>query len=424
MKKFVFLIAAITMMSCSQQEMKKSVPPTTADLKTKLGIRSYDDALAIARNAIGRLENKKSISRGINSSRKVDLTENKAIVRNNDNNDTLIYVFNFENHKGFALVSAIEETDGLLAVTEQGHYDPDSSSETSGFDIFINQAKKYVLNGGRVLRSPEIIIDSVVTQHFYIYPLLTVEWGQENPEGEFCENNISGCGPTAFAQIMSYYESPSSFVPTYLGNGAGTISLQWTAMKNHNKHNGGASSCPSGSSVHQSIAHLCRQIGYLSDSDYETGYTGTNIYDLLTAIDSFSYVRNNWIDFTNQDLRNFLLSSHPILMVGLTGLTPEDTGHFWIVDGVDREATTTYLRRYDQSYQTWYQYMLETTNDYFHINWGWDGENNGYFLNHVFDTTSPEYYDHPAGSNNNNYNFNTAIKFLIAYPKDPNEEQK
>ena len=81
MKKFVFLIAAITMMSCSQQEMKESVPSATADLKTKPSTRSYDDALRIAKDAIGMLENSKSTTRSNNKCRKIDLSESKVIMR-------------------------------------------------------------------------------------------------------------------------------------------------------------------------------------------------------------------------------------------------------------------------------------------------------------------------------------------------------
>lgn len=53
------------------------------------------------------------------------------------------------------------------------------------------------------------------------------------------------------------------------------------------------------------------------------------------------------------------------------------------------------------------------THAYYHFNWGFDGENNGYFYGGVFDTSNGINYDTPY--NYQSFNFNTNVKILVVY---------
>lgn len=94
-------------------------------------IRSYDEALEIAKGAVSIVENGIT-TRGSFPSRVID-QKNSMIIRSTltrsestDYNDTLLYVFNYANDMGFAVVSANPETEGLIAVTESGTYTDDT----------------------------------------------------------------------------------------------------------------------------------------------------------------------------------------------------------------------------------------------------------------------------------------------------------
>ena len=108
-------------------------------------IRSFDEALQIAQSSISLVDGTGQTRSG--SPRKIDLNnwkifENDLKTRANSNsNDTLMYVFNFEDNQGFAIVSASKETEGLIAVTESGSYDPSTSSNIDGFNIYMDMAK-------------------------------------------------------------------------------------------------------------------------------------------------------------------------------------------------------------------------------------------------------------------------------------------
>lgn len=61
-------------------------------------------------------------------------------------NDTLLYVFNFNDEQGFAVVSANRQTEGLIAAVEMGSYDPAIPTGNPGFDTYMQMAKVYVAN--------------------------------------------------------------------------------------------------------------------------------------------------------------------------------------------------------------------------------------------------------------------------------------
>ena len=187
-------------------------------------IRSFDEALQIAQSSISLVDGTGQTRSG--SPRKIDLNnwkifENDLKTRANSNsNDTLMYVFNFEDNQGFAIVSASKETEGLIAVTESGSYDPSTSSNIDGFNIYMDMAKEYIqnsmlqANGERLAPTP-FRRDSLVYHHNKFGPYINVYWGQTHPEGEFCPNGVAGCSITATAQIMSYYQTPTSIDLTY-----------------------------------------------------------------------------------------------------------------------------------------------------------------------------------------------------------------
>ena len=57
-----------------------------------------------------------------------------------------MYVFNFNDEQGFAVVSANRQTEGLIAAVEMGSYDPAIPTGNPGFDTYMQMAKVYVAN--------------------------------------------------------------------------------------------------------------------------------------------------------------------------------------------------------------------------------------------------------------------------------------
>lgn len=411
--KNLSLLAVVSLMiACSNQEIVESAP--TEPNKSVNSIRSYAEALKIAQEAIPIL-NKEVTTRGESNNRKIDLSE-KTVIKldaktraNNCSNDTLIYVFNFENNKGFALVSASLNTEGLLAITEEGHCDPSTRSTVCGFEIFLDMAKDYVANS----RSRDLIDykDSLIsTTYTYVGPYVTVKWGQTHPEGEFCPYGIAGCTNTAMAQIMSYFQYPSSIALTYSGRDKSSQSLYWSAMKNHST---GHHLVVCGDTItHKSIGRLHRQLGELNHSSYEIDgtYTNTSKYAKPSFITLGYICGEDWESYSGTSARSELNNSHIFLMIGRT--TSED-GHAWVFDGYMTKTETHYeMVNYGSGWVPTGE-IHNITSYYSHMNWGWYGTNNGYFSENVYNTSQATYWD--TLSNNANYNFCYLVKLLSVY---------
>ena len=147
------MLLALTVSCSNDFDSDIRMPRKEQELaQNDLSKRTYQEALDIAQNSITILEHANNATRSIGACRTID--RNAIIVGSQHNitrsaseqDDTLFYVFNFCNDEGFAVVSASKNTDGLLAVTESGHYSANETSEIEGFDMFMDLAENYVTN--------------------------------------------------------------------------------------------------------------------------------------------------------------------------------------------------------------------------------------------------------------------------------------
>lgn len=421
MKTKFYLIAAVAILisACSNQDAFDDGANLPANNHVS-SIRSYEEALAIAQASIPMLDNSSVGTRSTDIQRKIDLSEKKvfklgAKTRTNESiNDTLIYVFNFENNEGFAMVSAAKNTEGLLAIVEQGHCDPDTPSEVEGFEMFKDMAKEYVRRAleqkePEPLRIVELK-DSITYSFSQVGPYVTVKWGQHYPEGEFCSNCTSGCTNTAMAQIMSYYNYPTSIALTY--EGLNYLSLNWSNMKAHATGHS-LSSC-STQNTHIMIGKLLRELGHRNNSTYHTNNlttTSTMTYAGPT-FSNLGYTIGSWDNFSDASVRSQLNSAHLILM---RGLKDTGSGHAWVLDGYKTRVTTIRQMAWTAATGWYFTGTVTTLTDYFmHFNWGWYGDCNGYFAVGVYNTTQAFSYD-PGTSQGHNSNYNNSVKYLSVY---------
>ena len=412
--EFVLLIGLSLLLACEKQE-DIEIDRDSSNKVELNNTRSYDDAMKIAESSLSMLVNSQSSTRTISENRRIDWSACKVITSNNKNcpnsEDTLVYVFNFENNDGFALVSANKNTEPLLAITEKGHFDPDTPSGIPGFDAFITMAKKYVIDSKESQRSLDLFTrDSVVTTHFSHGPLVNVMWGQTHPEGEYCPNGICGCGPTAMAQVMTYYQYPSSLALTFPNADASSQTFSWSNMISHpTGHN--LNNCTYNTNIHKSIGRLCRELGYRANSTYNSNSTSTNSGKVKVVMQNLGYTTSGWTSNSNQNMKTQLMLNRLYILLGYCTLC--NVGHFWIIDGFDYTHTTTYRFQRAAIDQEWILVgVFEDETNLYHINWGWYGTNNGYFSNNVFNTQNYTIPD--TNSNYINHDFSN-LYYLTVY---------
>lgn len=353
--------------------------------------RTYEEALIIAKNAAGMLDNNSNTRS--NKSRTININSVQYIVnpsnsRSTESCDTLMYVFNYEDNSGFAIISANRATEELIAVTEQGSYDAGKSSGNKGFDLYMDMAKFYVNNAknNETTVMPDTICELIKEESnriLYSYgPYINVRWGQDYPYNQFCITNTNdtikaGCLTTALAQIISYYEYPTALTINYDG-ASSVLPLNWDIIKEH------YSSDQCNCSEHLTIGKMFRQLGYELWIDYKNGYSGNSGAYIDDALSILGYTYGNRQSYNKDVVEASLSEGKVIYITGYLSSTGE--GHAWIIDGFKKVETTIieYSRNSVTGVLT--EQWRETSQSYYnHFNWGWNGDSNGYYLCNVFD---------------------------------------
>ncbi|VFB12980.1 pyrogenic exotoxin B [Bacteroides heparinolyticus] len=415
-----FLLFLLLACSCSNNEGWEWGRETPV-VDTGSRNRSLEEALSIARDAIAVFAGNKTRS----VEREIDLANIEYVIAapvtrgaGRGRVDTLLYVVNYAGGKGFAVVSGNKDTEGLLAVTEKGTYraEQDMQEENGGFSMFMELAKNYVASKKPSLRSGDDRLQLMemkreidTTDVFRIDPKVVVQWGQQGYEGDYAPNGVAGCANTAMGQMMSYFEHPASINLTYADAGMPVQVLDWQAIKQH-RINHFYQDCSASTEAHQAIGRLLRQLGELNQSYYEeNGGTNTSALNVRNTFQSMGYSVSALTGYTNGNFSSDLSNDRLVYMRGSCDYQiGGNVGHAWVVDG---------CYEYKVHYTEWVRpiggsvweliWESDTEHEYMHINWGFDGQCNGFFSAGVFNTDQAYQYDNTSFwfTNNEGLNF-------------------
>ena len=297
-----------------------------------------------------------------------------------NNNYTEFYVFQ-NSSGGFVIVAADDCVVPVLAYSLENTFS--LSGIPSNVDGWLRDLEKEIR---ACKESPDASRESGWDENQFlnkstkssVSPLIQTRWDQAPYYNAQCpysstynENAVTGCVATAVAQIMKYWDYPSSGYGShsYYAPGFGTQSAnfnttyQWSAMPN-------SLSSASSSSAVNAVAKLMYHIGVAVEMGYgvaATGGSGALNYNPSGTIQAsaqtafmryfkykptLSMARRQ--DYTvaewQQLLKSELNAGRPILYSG----RDYSGGHSFVCDGYDN-------------------------NNRFHFNWGWGGYCDGYY---------------------------------------------
>ena len=281
---------------------------------------------------------------------------------------TAYYVFNVGEDAGYVMVNGSTFGPQVLAYAKKGAFNqtdmPDNMKAwLAGYADQIAYLEK---TGGvtQAPRQPDQYIGGAVA------PLILSTWSQGYPYNMFCptdpstgNTSVTGCVATALAQVINYYKYPSETIesiPSYTTSSLsitlpeiGITTLDWGNMLN--SYNNGYNDAQA-----QAVATLMKLCGQATEMDYSStssgAYTALDVraltkyfgYDQTAqAIDRNAFSAMEWETIIYEELA----ANRPVIYSGAS----TGGGHSFIVDGCD-------------------------TNGYFHINWGWNGSCDNYFL--------------------------------------------
>lgn len=439
MKQTLFLLVGLVwgITSCTTNDEDFWDQRAPREFKTSR-FRSYNEALNIAKSAAKMVGDNTDKSRGVTTERTVDTKNGVKVVATPGSRsaspDTLMYVFNFADNEGFAVVSAVPEAEPLLAVTESGYYDPNEEQDNPGFTMYMDRAKEYVANSlsignpgnpsGPIWRNDttelwetHIYSDSVTTQ---VGPLVNLKWGQRNFYGSLCPNGVAGCGAVAEGMIMAYFRAPSSIFFDYPENPLpGRRTINWNLVNNHIGLNECYDYNHQGDSL---IAKILRQIGYENNANYKENATGMQPQIVLRNLHSIhGFQCTPLLDYRSYNYKTQLQSGKIGLVASYTYLNNNIVGHGFLLDGyrdISYKASIYMLYQVGggvpNSGNTFSRFIREENrlSEYWHLNWGWDGECNGFYFSGVFDTSQCQDPDNQPSNLNYNFNYYPEFSFI------------
>lgn len=222
-----------------------------------------------------------------------------------------------------------------------------------------------------ILRNARILADqkSCPYQYFIVErinrsvttgPYITTSWGQQDYNSLIIANYgncPTGCPAVAAGQIMNYYRYPEKY---------------WNGQS--------------------SLDQLIYDLGISFNMKYNLNGSGASPANIVSGLQvDFNY--SVTIEgYTTDKMRSYLSDKRKPAMIG--GTTPMTRwGHIWICDGYRNIVNTEYRMYYQVSkngewvYETNGIYYLSNSvgpvtiipGEYLHMNWGWDGNGNGWY---------------------------------------------
>ncbi|MBR4643748.1 MAG: C10 family peptidase [Bacteroidaceae bacterium] len=293
------------------------------------------------------------------------------------------YVFNAGDDNGYVIVAGDDRVEPILGYVEQGSFDPDNIPENMSamLECYAEEIK-YVIDNDINPNAPELRKRNKIRGTKHSVPeILTTRWNQGLPynltiEKYYKEDGTqgrpaAGCIATAWAQVINFHKYPDKIkvaIPEYsktytLSNGTkktvtfpavprGAV-IDWENMRDTYS----CSEDHAHTAQDTAVANLMRYCGQAVKMSYGKS-SGAN-WKAPDVIKYFGFDDgghrvgrdecsiDEWFDLVYDEVA----AGYPVPFSGskLSG------GHAFVIDGFDGE-------------------------NLFHVNWGWGGGSNGWFL--------------------------------------------
>lgn len=328
---------------------------------------SISDAETIATNFIK--DNTLNISTSANSSLKLAYTAKSATILGKSS----YYVFNKGINDGFIIISADDCVHNeVLGYSCNGNFNFEEIP--SNIKWWLEQYQREIDYAVKNNLQSTPIIRSYATS---VSPLLgRIAWDQGDPYNFLCptltnskgetEHTVTGCVATATAQLMRYHKWPAKGTGSNSytwKNGGKTLSMDFSQSTYDWNNMTETYNSNSSTAEKNAVAKLMYDCGISCNMNYglsETGGSGASAIDQVTGLYRFfnydigmKHINRNYYKLSDWEslIKTEIDNKRPVLYRGIgTG-----GGHAFIIDGYNN-------------------------NGYFHFNWGWGGNSNGYFV--------------------------------------------
>ena len=322
--------------------------------------------------------------------------------------DTLLYVVNFENDNGYAILSANTIlSESVFCITETGQMVLDTTGISipahpdlgDGIERAVNEwedrelsdeeaeADTLYISGISPDESERTVQELVVSRvivDIYNYenthvkpvekevdrpttgpatnkfgPYLKTKWRQEEPFNKLVPSQYCGCVAIATGQIMVSNRHSNSM--TFNGKPCNWDDLE--SVCNYASPN-----FLGGKDAKEQASNFIYELGkkYNINTKYDQGGSGALPKNARRTLKNYGYsnvkLHTGFGKKNQEKAKDQIRHGHPVFLGGNRGL---NNGHAWVLDG----------------------YYYDADASLFHINWGWYGAADGYYACGLFDTS-------------------------------------
>lgn len=312
-----------------------------------------------------------------------------------------VYVFNRSDASGYLVVSADDESGpALLGYADTGSFDIVDVPENVSW--WIKQYSQEIASAANVRENKGLTPrgeDLNIPYFDPVKPICNTRWNQISPynamtpmiDGSHCP---TGCVATAMAQAMKVYNWPEhgigshtyrpASIDEFLTVNFADSTYRWDKMLDTYSETSAQENI-------DAVASLMYSCGVSISMQYHPHSAGGNYTNAAKAlVNNFNYDKS--LRIVSRDyygiiewftmIYNELSEGHPVLYCGRN----DEGGHAFVCDGYSQDG-------------------------YFHINWGWGGVSNGYFLLTALDPA-----DQGVGGSTAGYNVDQQIVIGLKKP--------
>lgn len=306
--------------------------------------------------------------------------------------DSLIYIINFKNEKGFAFMGADKRTSPIFAIIDEGKFSLEKLKENPGFVIFLERMVNKGLSDIKNYKGDSVYIETRNGKedyeiHKYVKPKLKIRIWQRHPFNMYCplkdgQHCLAGCVPVAMANIVSYFKG-YNYVHWKSGNDSGETTMHWDQIEQDYINSNGWSYFGFSQSKSE-LAHLVRDLGNDIGATYGVKGTGGKPQKAVKWLRKYgkntAATTSEWTHFKTDKMVRGMETRDALILMSATSRTRDfiifnlpKGGHTWVIDGFIRATKKN---------------SNESECVLLHCCFGWtDRIADGYYLGSTFDTT-------------------------------------
>lgn len=324
------------------------------------------------------------------------------------------YLFNFDDNKGFALVSADKRDSVSVYISaEKGNLPVEIlNDEVNGIgylmglvanyqdykvDTYTEPIKSRYDDNYEIVETTNVVYDSG--------QLINTAWHQDGPFNASKSGYLMGCVPVAIGQIMAYHRHPASVTVN---------STNYTFNWNHICAFTDESKKYVYPTYANEVSDLLLSIGIKIGATYGVGGTSAYPTDAPPTFRHLGYSCSSLNDYNSSSVFSELSSKRPVFMGGYTS---ENKGHAWVATRYNKVEYD--YKTYNSQGELMENTILELFNytdvyEYLYVNWGWGDSSSrlSYSYRRAADLYNTSLTVYSNIFKYGSYNFSTNVKII------------